>query len=248
MIIRKLFYPALVFTLFCGCSVIEEDAQNIVDKSIKIHGGDLFENSVVEFDFRGRHYRFERNNGAFKYHRIFDDSLGTFHDILTNNNFKRLLNNQVQNVTNEWKRRYSNSVNSVAYFALLPFGLNDLAVNKQLIGEEEIKGIQYYKIKVTFNQEGGGEDFEDVFVYWMHKEIFRMDYFGYFYKNDGGGIRFREAINRRKKGGILLSDYKNFKGPDGYTDVSKLAEFYTMDQLELLSEIKLENLDVNQLK
>jgi hypothetical protein len=238
----------LVFVLFSGCSLDEENAQSIVDKSIKAHGGELFKNSIIEFDFRGRHYIFERGNGIFKYHRIFDDSLGTFHDILSNDDFRRLLNNQEQNVTEEWKRRYSNSVNSVAYFALLPFGLNDLSVNKSLIGEEEIKGNAYYKIMVTFNQEGGGEDFEDVFVFWINKNNYQMEYFGYFYKNDGGGIRFREAINSREKGGIILSDYQNFKGEDGFEDVGKMAELYKSDQLKFLSEITLENLEIRRFK
>ena len=136
----KYYYVPVLFMLLLGCSIAPEEAQSIVDKSIKTHGGELFENSIIAFDFRGRHYLFERDNGVFKYHRIFDDSLGTFHDIFSNNDFKRLLNDEEQNVTEEWKRRYSNSVNSVAYFALLPFGLNDLSVNKSLIGEEEIKG------------------------------------------------------------------------------------------------------------
>ena len=117
-----------------------------------------------------------------------------------------------------------------------------------LIGTEELVGEIYYKIKVTFDQEGGGEDYEDVFVYWIHKENFSMDYFGYYYKNDGGGIRFREAINRHKVGGITLSDYKNFKGPDGYDDVASLAAMYQDDDLELLSEIKLENLKIRRYK
>ncbi len=246
--IKKHHYLILFIAVFIGCAVESEDAQSIVDKSINTHGGELFENSIIEFDFRGRHYMFERDNGEFKYHRLFDDSLGKFHDIFTNNDFKRLLNNQEQNVTEKWKKRYSTSINSVAYFALLPFGLNDAAVNKKLIGEEEIKGKNYYKVKVTFNQDGGGEDFEDVFVYWISKESYQMDYFGYYYKNDGGGIRFREAINGRKKGGILLSDYKNYIGPDGLEDVGKMAELFSKGQLKLLSEIKLENLEIKRYK
>lgn len=248
MMIRKYFYLTLVFALFYGCSTIKEDAQSIVDKSIKFHGGELYENSIVEFDFRGRNYVLERDNGAFKYHRIFDNSLGAYHDILTNDNFSRSLNNQEVKLSKEWKRRYSSSVNSVAYFVYLPFGLNDKAAIKKLIGEEEIKGIDYYKIKVTFSQEDGGEDFEDVFVYWIRKSDYRMDYFAYYYKDDGGGTRFREGVNSREKGGIIFSDYINYKGPDGFKDVAGLAKIFNDNKLEKLSEIRLENLDVKGLK
>ena len=211
--IRNYYYIPCFVALIFGCSLAEEDAQSIVDKSIVAHGGDLFENSVIEFDFRGRHYILERDNGAFKYHRIFEDSLGTFHDIYSNDDFKRSVNDKEKNVPEEWKKRYSSSVNSVAYFAILPFGLNDLAANKSLIGEEEIKGNLYYKVKVTFSQEGGGEDFQDVFVYWIDKNTFRMDYFAYYYINDGPGIRFREAVNSRKRAIFYLLIIKTTKGP-----------------------------------
>ena len=165
----------LLFLLF-NCSVNEDKAESIVDKCISAHGGDLYENSIVDFDFRGRHYTFERNHGQFEYHRIFEDSAGTYHDIYSNNGFKRLLDDMEVPVNEEWARRYSNSINSVAYFSYLPFGLNDPAVNKNFIGEEEIKGKLYFKIRVTFDQEGGGEDYDDIFVYWINKDSFHMDY------------------------------------------------------------------------
>ena len=59
---------------------------------------------------------------------------------------------------------YSASVNSVHYFAVLPYGLDGKAVNKTYVNKVDIKGKSYHKIKVTFNEEGGGEDFEDVFM------------------------------------------------------------------------------------
>jgi len=237
----------VVILLFLGgCGLFEENAQSIVDKSIRAHGGKLYENSIIDFDFRDRHYTLERNHGIFRYHRIFQDSAGTYHDILNNDGFKRYLNDEEVNLSAEWSRRYTNSVNSVAYFALLPFGLNDPAVNKSLLGEEEINGNYYYKIKVTFNQEGGGEDHEDEFVYWINKSNSLMDYFGYYYISDGGGIRFREAINQRKVNGLLFSDYINYKGPDNLMDIAKLAELYAKGKLKKLSEIRIENLEIKR--
>lgn len=234
----------LLFLSF-SCSV-KENAQTIVDKSILAHGGDLYENSIVDFDFRGRHYTFERNNGLFVYHRIFEDSSGTLHDIYSNNGFKRLLNEKEIPVNEEWAGRYSSSINSVAYFSYLPFGLNDPAVNKNLIGEEEINEKLYYKIRVTFDKEGGGEDFDDVFVYWISKDTFRMDYFGYSYISDGGGIRFREAFNTRESNGLVYSDYINFKDSDDNKNVASLAELYKSGKLKKLSEIKIENLAIRR--
>ena len=229
-----------------SCAQVPKDAQSIIDKSILVHGGDLYENSIVEFDFRDRHYIFERNMGIFSYHRIFTDSLGTYHDVLTNDGFKRFLNEEQVNVDKEWARRYSNSINSVAYFSYLPFGLNDPAVNKNLIGEEQLEDQYFYKIQVTFDKEGGGEDYEDVFVYWINKENFKMEYFGYSYISDGGGIRFRKALNTREKNGLVYSDYINYEGPTDFWDVSHLGTAYIEDKLKLLSEIKIENLKVQR--
>jgi hypothetical protein len=244
---RYFYIPALLSVLI-ACQPNKPTAVEIVNKSIQAHGGELYENSVIDFDFRSRHYKLERYHGQFIYHRIFTDSAETYHDILRNNSFERIVKDSIVALDDEWISRYSSSVNSVAYFALLPFGLNDPAVHKQLLSDEEIGGKWYYKIKVTFNQAGGGEDFEDVFVYWINKETFQMEYFGYSYLTDGGGIRFREAINSREVGGIIFSDYINYKGVDTDTDVEDLARKFSNDQLNKLSEIILENLVVSRKK
>lgn len=234
-----------IFMVF-GCNPSQPNADEIVQKAIKTHGGDLYENSLIDFDFRDRHYRIERNEGAFKYHRIFEDSLGTYHDVLDNNGFSRTVNDEAVNLDQEWVQKYSASVNSVAYFALLPFGLNDAAVHKELLGKESIRDKAYYKIKVTFSEDGGGEDHDDVFVYWFDTETFRMDYFGYSYHTEGGGIRFREAVNVREVGGVTFADYINYAGQHGDTDVSGLTEKFINGELKKLSEINLENIVVSR--
>jgi hypothetical protein len=116
-----------------------------------------------------------------------------------------------------------------------------------LLPEEDVGGKLYYKIKVSFSKEGGGEDFEDVFVYWINKDSYLMEYFGYSYISDGGGIRFREAINTRKAGGIIFSDYVNYKGEDTDMDVEGLALKFKNSQLDKLSKITLENLEVSKI-
>jgi len=238
----------IIGALLPMCQPKVVDADFIVNKCIEVHGGDLYESSVVDFDFRNRHYRLERDHGNFTYHRIFTDSAGVYHDILTNDGFQRTLNDSMIVLTPEWIRRYSNSVNSVAYFALLPFGLNDPSVNKNLMGEETIEGNQYYKIRVSFNQEGGGEDFEDVFVYWINKSNYRMEFFGYTYASDGGGIRFRKAVNVREASGLIFSDYINYKGDDIDADVGGLAVKFQKGALTKMSEIRLENLCVSRVE
>ena len=244
----KQLFTYLIFLIVFGasCTQNKDKAQTIVDQSIEYHGGKLYEISIVDFDFRGRHYTLERKNGLYKYHRIFEDSAGVFHDILSNDGFKRLLNDREISVDELWASRYSSSINSVAYFAYLPFGLNDPAVIKSYLGEEEVNGNLYEKVRVTFEQEGGGEDYDDLFVYWFNKETAMMEFFGYSYVSDGGGIRFREQFDAQKKNGLTFSNYINFKASKEFKDVSGLAAQYSNGNLQKLSEIRIENLEVKR--
>ena len=140
--------------------------------------------------------------------------------------------------------RYSGSVNSVHYFSVLPFGLNDPAVKKKFLKEATVKGKQYYKIEVRFSEEGGGEDFDDVFIYWIGKEDFLLDYLAYSYRVNGGGMRFREATNKRIVNGIRFVDYNNYKAKNASTKLENLDKAFENSTLNKLSEINLENVTV----
>ncbi|WP_192825379.1 DUF6503 family protein [Rufibacter sp. LB8] len=96
------------------------------------------------------------------------------------------------------KLAYSNSINSVIYFAFLPFGLNDASVQKQYLGQAMVKNVLFHKIKVTFNQEGGGTDFEDEFVYWVHPQTYKLGYLAYSFKVSGGACGLGKLITKGK--------------------------------------------------
>jgi hypothetical protein len=177
--------------------------------------------------------------------RMFIDNNDTITDFLDNTSYKRLIGNDYVKVSDSMIKLYSASVNSVHYFSVLPFGLNDTAVNKTLLGKERIKAKDYYKIKVTFDQEGGGEDFEDVFIYWIELESFKPTYIAYSYNEiDGVGMRFREAYNERYINGIRFVDYNNYKAKDSLIALIDLSQAFENKQLKLLSKIELEGIDV----
>ncbi len=242
-ITRLLFYLALL-TALSNCKTSPKDANEIIDRSIEVHGGDNFRHCTISFDFRGRHYISNRNYGQFTYHRQFADSTGNYDDILSNDGFRRLKNGQEVNLSSERSQAFTNSVNSVIYFALLPFFLNDPAVSKDIIGEKTINGQHYYKIMVTFNPQSGGVDYEDQYVYWINKETFTLDYLAYLYHVDGGGLRFRKANNPRTIQGIRFQDYTNYEYGNLTTPVEQMDELWEKDQLKKLSEINLENIQV----
>ena len=141
--------------------------------------------------------------------------------------------------------KYTGSINSVHYFAHLPYGLNDKAVNKKMVGDAEINGMPYYQLKVTFSQDGGGTDHHDEFLYWIHKENFTIDYLAYKFHINEGGLRFREAYNPRVIEGIRFVDYKNYTQEDFNTDLCQLDELFEEGKLKLLSNIETEDVHVN---
>lgn len=223
------------------------DPQQIVDAAIEAHGGEHFQTMRVEFDFRDKHYSAERRGGLFSYERSFSAPEGQISDILSNDGFTRTINGQPVDLSAEWKSRYRNSVNSVIYFALLPYGLNDPAVQKRYLGEVTIKGEPYHKIEITFRREGGGQDYEDEFIYWFHREKHTLDYLAYRFHTDGGGTRFREAYRRHQNGGLLLTDYYNYVGPKNDTPLTDFDRLFEQGDLEIISDIDLENLQVRSL-
>jgi hypothetical protein len=232
--------------IFVACSspekkeqtVAKSQVQEIIDNAITFHGMEDLDNSSFSLTFRKMDYTYVNQEGRYEYTRTQTDSASrVIFDAMDNDGLVRLIDGDTADITEERRAAYTRSVNSVIYFFRLPFGLNDLAVNKTLMGEKEIKGKTYFEVKVTFGEEKGGEDFDDVFLYWFDKEDYSMDYLAYLYHTDGGGMRFREAINPRRVNGILIQDYVNLKPDDEGIDIMSLGDLYQGGELTVLSEI-----------
>lgn len=233
----------ILFTIFTLSACKEESAQSIVDKSIEAHGGKHYDTLNIEFDFRNRHYTLKRKGGEYEYTRAFTDTTGNYYDVLNNAGFTRMRNDTVLVLPEERIKAFSNSVNSVMYFALLPFGLNDASVIKERLPNTTLKGESYHVIKVSFQQEGGGTDFDDEFLYWIHAKKYTVDYLAYLYHTEGGGLRFREAYRQQTVSGILFQDYINYEPEDEKnTRLDELETLYASDKLKELSRIDLENM------
>ncbi len=229
--------------VFFSCSN-QPDAKSITDAAIIAHGGHRYESSIIEFEFRGRHFSIERNDGLFTYKHTFEDTAGTISDILSNEGFYREINGEPVGLSEGEQSRFSEEVNSVVYFAILPYFLNDPAVQKRYIGKGTIKGEPYHKIEVSFRKEGGGKDYSDVFTYWFHQKKHTMDYLAYRYHRDGSGTRFRAAFNQRRINGILFQDYHNYKGTESDTSTVDYDQRFERGQLTKVSEVILTNIEV----
>jgi len=246
---KKYVLGLLIIALTYACNTKQETAQQIIDKAIAKAGGERYKNAEISFDFRQGTYKSERKGGDFELERIMPDSTGTqYRDVVDNNGFTRFYKDTVVKLSDSMETVYANSVNSVHYFVQLPFGLNDDAVNKKLIGKDTINNKEYYEIKITFDVEGGGEDHEDVYMYWVNTQNYHVDYLAYSFEVNEGGLRFRKAYNPRTIEGIRFVDYENYKTDDLSTPLSELDDLYEASQLELLSKIENKNIEVKLLE
>ena len=242
---RNLLVLAIIVLASCKPQTKSYTAQEVIDQSIIASGTDKVATSTISFKFRKGHYKATRNNGEFLLEGdVLRGENRKVIDSLSNRDFTRYINGEKFYVPDSLKVRYSGSVNSVHYFSVLPFGLNDKAVKKKLLDEVNVKGKSYYKVRVSFSEEGGGEDFDDIFIYWVRKDNFLIDYLAYSYRVNGGGMRFREATNERVVNGIRFVDYNNYKAKNASTKLENLDKAFEKSELKKLSEINLENVQV----
>lgn len=186
-----------------------------------------------------------RDRGRFFYERSYEEPMGAIvREWMTNEETGWEVDGDRQELDARERDRVETAVNSVVYFGFLPFRLLDPAVQLRDLGTEEVGGEPYRMVEVTFQEEGGGQDWEDRFVYWFHQDRHTLDYLAYRYHRDGGGTRFRRAVNRREVGGLLVQDYENFRAPGGISDIAEYTRLHQDGALELLSRIELEDLTV----
>lgn len=237
---------AIALLAMCACRESPE-ADIVVDRCIAAHGGKAYDNMQAEFDFRGKHYTIRRSDGHFSYERIFSDSTGQIRDVLNNEGFQRHVDGKPVRLDEKTASRYANSVNSVAYFFLLPLPLRDPATRRYILPPDTVHGVPYHRIRISFVPKGGGEDYEDVFIYWINRRTSTMDYLAYSYETNEGGSRFRKAVNQREVGDLMVSDYHNYKPPPDHPGLEHLAKMYEAGKLKKVSEIKKENIRISAL-
>lgn len=228
-----------------ACKNIESKqltANEIVDKAILVSGGALYETSKIGFKFRDKEYESEGKGTILK--RKFESDSLNYIDIKTNTDFQRYIDDTLVVVADSLSFLYEDAINSVHYFAQLPYRLNDKAVHKTLLKEEQFNNKSYYLVQVTFNENGGGTDFEDTYYYWFNKETFKPDFLAYDFHTNGGGVRFRKAYHERYVNGIRFVDYENYKPKNEVVTIENIADVYKANQLDLLSKIELENISV----
>lgn len=135
MQVKQNIYSGIIISLLIiGCQQTGNNssfpsAQAVVDSAISTSNLASLEFAEASFDFRDRSYRYKRNKDHFEYSRLFRDSTGIETiDVLTNDGLIRQIAGQEQQLSEKKLSAYSNSVNSVIYFA---FYLTDSMMRQQ---------------------------------------------------------------------------------------------------------------------
>lgn len=216
-------------------------SQIILNETITAHGGDLYNSAQYSFIFRDNNYQFKNDKKNYEYIKSSKKNESIINDVLTNGDLQRTVDGKLIKLSDKEIASGTGAINSVIYFATLPHKLNDEAVNSKYIESTIIKGNNYNVLEITFNKEGGGEDHDDEFYYWINKDTKKIDYLAYSYKVNKGGIRFRSAYNTRVIDGITFQDYVNYEAEVG-VPLKSLPALYEMNKLKELSRIKTENI------
>jgi hypothetical protein len=248
-----------LLVLVVGCQSSQDgtnrspSAEAVIDSAVAAHGGEVLDRAVVSFTFRGDRYRIRQDEGEFHYRRTYTDSLDrTVRDGLTNEGMYRVVEGDTVSLTDEERSSLHTTVNSVSYFALLPEPLEEPAVQPDYSGRDTIDGTPYHRIRVTFQQEGGGEDWEDIFMYWFRTDTYAMDYLSYAFglapDETDTGTRFREAYNVRRINGVRVADYMNYTSDTlSYNQMAQYPTLWAQDALELVSRVEIDSVEVQPL-
>ena len=237
----------LLFLILVSCSNSSHiSTSQIINKSIKAHGWDQEDFSIV-FDFRDYQYELKRKNKFYSFQRTTKKEGNVIKDLMSSKKkLKRFINDKSVELSDSMTNVFSNSLNSVMYFFQLPRPLKDQAVITKYLGLAKIFNEKYWTIKVTFKENGGGKDYQDEFRYWININNGQIDYLAYNYLTEGGGTRFRQAVNKQLNQGFIFQDYINFKPNVKFVSLDSLPILFEAGNLIKVSNIKNKNIRVSK--
>ncbi len=223
-----------------------EDAQargrDIIRRAVRAHGHDKLAEATVQFRFRGTPYRMSRRGGRYRFERTVRRNGRVLAEVLTNDGYAPTLDGQPLSLPAPQRDARRRSLNSVVYFASIPFVLEDPAVRPRAGEPMTIKGRIYDTVEVRFTADGGGDDHDDVFLYWFDRETARLDYLAYSFRTGEGGVRLRVATDHTEVGGMTFIQWENYGLPDRRIPLDTLPARWLESRLPRLSAIRLDAL------
>ena len=223
---------------------------DVVDRAIALHGGGVYRRSETRLETcskSGCSQVVAKADGSRFDYTVSGKSQGAQLTVrATNDTVEVHRDGQAVVIAAHEEQSFRDWTMSRVYFCFLPYRLNDPGVFKQDLGLVTWEGRRLHKVKVTF-EAGSSTDASDEYVYWLDPQTARVEYFAYSYDNNGGGLRFRRAINHRRVGGILFFDQENL-GVDGPgLSVDAIDATYVRDKLRHVSTVRCEAITVQPL-
>jgi hypothetical protein len=226
-----------------------------LQRAREVHGAAVLDRAEVSFVFRGVPFTLWRDGPRFRYARTTTDSTGAVtEDIVDNDGAHRRVDGREVALTPDEAAALATAVNSVAYFALLPHPLADAAVRARSLAPDTLRGEPYHRVEVTFAQDGGGADWRDRYVYWLHAARGTLDYLAYTYEPDAAdtsrtetGSRFREVLRVQSVGGVRVQDYRNWTADSVGTEIERYGALFSAGRTFQVSDVVLDSVRVRPL-
>ncbi len=157
-----------------------------------------------------------------------------------NTSVERWDNGEPFELDEETAQRARNFVNARVYFPFLPYGINGAEVYREDLGVDIWEGKELHKVRVSF-EPGTSTDADDQYMYWFDPETGEMAMFGYDFTN---GLRLRKVSGSQRVGGVLFTDQENYAIDGQGFSVLQLTPDFVAENMELLSTVKLSNVEV----
>ena len=222
----------------------------IVERSIEHHGGDLYRHSETALDLCSKSGCFQvvaRVDGDRWAYTVTGKSGGSKRRVVSSHDALEVWRDgDTEAVPAEEEQRYRDWAMARVYFCFLPYRLGDPSVRQQDLGLVDWDGRQLHKVKVTF-EPGSSTDAGDEYLYWFDPETARLEYLAYSYDDNGGGLRFRRAVNHRRVNGLLFFDQENHGANGPGLSVDDIDPDYVRDSMRHVSTVRLESIRVEPL-
>lgn len=222
-----------------GASVEAGEGEALVAAVIAAHGADRLGDASVDFAFRGTPYRMTRREGRFRYERWPRPGQ---HEVLTNDGFVVRVDGEPAKLSRGAAASKRRSLNSVVYFASLPYPLADPAVRPEAAGRQAIGDARFEALEVRFAAEDGGDDHEDGFRYWVDPETRQIAFMAYRFERGDGGVRFRVRTGASTVGGVTFLDWSNHGRADPEVPLERLPDLWMQGKLPALSTVALDDI------
>lgn len=223
----------------------------IVDQAIAFHGGDLYRSTETELDVCSLsgcfHVRARIDGDAYEYEVEGGRGRSRRRVLWSNERLEVYQKDKLVALAADEEQRWKDWVMARVYFPFLPYRLNDPSVFKEDQGLETWDGRDLQRVKVTFSP-GSSTDASDEYVYWLDPESGRVEQFAYSFKGRPGGLRFRQAQNYRRVGGILFFDQTNLGVEGDGLTVEEITPSFVAERMKEVSVVTFKDIEVRPLK